>query len=63
METPHNTIPRNYMVAVTLGSVFSLVNYILSVNIFTLISWISVIGLLFKFLRKEYVRPFLSCYN
>ena len=51
------------MVAVTLGSVFSLVNYILSINLFTLISWISVIGLLFKFLRKEYVVSFIWCHQ
>lgn len=51
------------MVAVTVGSVFSLINYILSINFFTLISWISVIGLLFKFLRKEYVSLFISCHE
>ena len=41
--------------AVQVGSILSVVNYILSINIFTLVSWVSLIGLAFKFLRKEYV--------
>ena len=41
--------------SVAVGSIFSVVNYILSINIFTLVSWVSLIGFAFKFLRKEYV--------
>ena len=44
---------------VAIGSVFSLINAIFSMNIFVLASWIAVIGVVFKFLRKEYVIPFL----
>ena len=44
---------------VTIGSVFSLINAIFSMNIFVLASWIAVIGVVFKFLRKEYVILFL----
>lgn len=40
---------------VAVGSILSVVNYILSINIFTLVSWVSLVGFAFKFLRKEYV--------
>ena len=43
------------MATVGVGSVFSLIKFFLSFNVFTLVSWISVFGLVFKFLRKEYV--------
>lgn len=41
--------------AVQFGSILSVINWVLSINIFTLVSWVSLIGLAFKFLRKEYV--------
>ena len=44
-----------FVMAVQVGSILSVINYILSINIFTLVSWVSLIGLAFKFLRKEYV--------
>lgn len=40
---------------VAVGSVFSLVKAILNMNFFVLVSWIAVIGVVFKFLRNEYV--------
>lgn len=43
------------MATVGVGSLFSIIKFLFSFNVFTLVSWISVIGLVFKFLRKEYV--------
>lgn len=43
---------------VTIGSVFSLINAIFRMNFFVLASWIAVIGIVFKFLRKEYVSTY-----
>ena len=43
------------MSTVSSGSILSVVKWVLQLNFFTLVSWISAVGLMFKFLRKEYV--------
>ena len=47
--------PSSLFKMVAVGSVFSRVKAILNMNFFVLVSWIAVIGVVFKFLRKEYV--------